>query len=45
MSEEINMNEDKEEEPTVVETIDCFVDYSDAFNTSHVLICFSIWLK
>jgi len=34
MFEEVNMNEDNREEPSVFENIDCF----DVFNTSHVLI-------
>ena len=34
MSEEFNMNEDNGEKPDVFENI----DYSDAFNTSQILI-------
>ena len=41
MSKEINMNEDNGEKPDVFENI----DYSDAFNTSQILIWFCILLK
>ena len=34
MFEEINMNEDRGEEPIVIENIDCF----DTFNISQILI-------
>ena len=41
MFEEINMNEDNGEEPSVFENI----DYSDTFNNSQVLIWFYIFSK
>jgi len=41
MFEKINMNEDNEDESSVLENIDC----SDAFNTYQVLIWFCILLK
>jgi len=41
ISKEVNINEDNEEEHDVFENN----DYSDAFNTSQVLIWFCILLK